>query len=132
MKFDTLKQLKPFLDHILEGTAYLISNSTKISYREFEKNETFKRSFVRSLEVIGEATKNIPGEFRKKYPLIPWKDLAGLRDILIHRYFGINYRMVWDIVKNQVPVLEEKIRSILTAMDLDGDPPGTTTRSQPK
>ncbi len=113
MKSTMLKQLKPFLGHILEETDYLLSESKNISYSEFEKNATLKRSFVRALEVIGEAAKNIPDDFREKYPQIRWKDMAGLRDILIHRYFGINYNMLWDIVKNQVPELKRNIQVIL-------------------
>jgi uncharacterized protein with HEPN domain len=107
-----LKQLEPFLIHILDEINYLVSTAD-ISYSEFKRNETLKRSFVRALEVIGEATKNIPDDFRKKHPQIPWKKMAGLRDILIHHYFGINYKMVWDVVKNQVPDLKTNIQSIL-------------------
>jgi uncharacterized protein with HEPN domain len=117
MKSSTLKQLKPFLNHILDEANYLIRNSANISYPKFFENETLKRSFVRSLEVIGEAAKNIPDDFRDKYSDIPWKDMAGLRDILIHRYFGINYKMVWDIVKNQVSDIKIKIQSILNEME---------------
>jgi len=107
-----LKQLKPFLNHILEETDYNLSESASIEYSAFLKNPTLKRSFVRALEVIGEAAKNVPEEFREKHPQIRWKDMAGLRDILIHRYFGINYAMVWDIVKNQVPGLKKNIHAI--------------------
>jgi uncharacterized protein with HEPN domain len=127
MKSAILKQLKPFLNHIVDEADYLIRDSANISYSEFEKNETLKRSFVRALEVIGEAAKNIPNDFRKKHPQIPWKDIAGLRDILIHRYFGINYKMVWDVIKNQVPDLKIKIQSILKEMEMDEDSPEPPT-----
>ena len=101
----------------MDEAEYLINNSSKISYIEFVKNETFKRSFIRSLEVIGEAAKSIPDDFREKHPDIPWKEMAGLRDILIHRYFGVNYKMVWDIVKNQVPELKSDIQAILSDLE---------------
>jgi uncharacterized protein with HEPN domain len=113
-----LKQYKPFLEHIAEEIKYLIHNSQALAYETFVYNETLKRSFVRALEVIGEATKNLPPEFRKKYPEVQWKELAGLRDILIHQYFGIDYRSVWDVVKNKVPKLQEYIESILKEMNL--------------
>ena len=112
-----LKQLKPFLNHILEEAEYLLSESANIDYSEFTKNATLKRSFVRALEVIGEAAKNIPDEFREKHQKIRWKDMAGLRDVLIHRYFGINYNMVWDIVKNQVPGLKSNIQETLMEIE---------------
>ena len=112
-----LKQLKPFLNHILEEAEYLLSESANIDYSEFTKNATLKRSFVRALEVIGEAAKNIPDEFREKHQKIRWKDMAGLRDVLIHRYFGINYNMVWDIVKNQVPELKSNIQETLKEIE---------------
>lgn len=108
-----MKQYKPFLEHIAEEIEYLIHNSQELTYETFVYNETLKRSFVRALEVIGEATKNVPPEFRKKYPKVQWKELAGLRDILIHQYFGIDYRSVWDVVKNKVPKLQEHIGNIL-------------------
>jgi uncharacterized protein with HEPN domain len=123
MTSSTLKQLKPFLNHILDEANYLIRHSANISYSRFFENETLKRSFVRSLEVIGEAVKNIPDDFRDEYPDIPWKDMAGLRDILIHRYFGINYKMVWDIVKNQVSDIKTKIQSILNEMEKPDESP---------
>ncbi len=112
-----LKQLEPFLKHILEEADYLIDESANIDYSEFSKNATLKRSFVRALEVVGEAAKNIPDEYRGKYKKIRWKDMAGLRDVLIHHYFGINYNMVWDVVKNQIPDLKDNIREILMEIE---------------
>jgi len=72
---------------------------------------------LRSLEVIGEATKNISMDFREKHSNIKWKDLAGLRDKLIHKYFGIRWDIVWDIVKTRIPELKEKIQSILKEIE---------------
>ena len=72
---------------------------------------------MRSLEVIGEATKNISMDFREKHSNIKWKDLAGLRDKLIHKYFGIRCDIVWDIVKTRIPELKEKIQSILKEIE---------------
>jgi uncharacterized protein with HEPN domain len=112
-----LKQFKPFLEHIINEINYLQQNSDEIVYEEFVNNETFKRSFVRALEVIGEAIKNLPDDFRNKYPQIQWKEMAGLRDILIHRYFGVDYKSVWDIIKNKIPHLKGQIENILSKIE---------------
>lgn len=108
-----MKQPKPFLNHIMDEIKYLLQNSQNLEYEDFIKDETLKRSFVRSLEVIGEATKNLPDDFRNKYSQVQWKEMAGLRDILIHRYFGVNYKSVWDVIKNKIPKLKERIENIL-------------------
>jgi len=64
---------------------------------------------IRNLEIIGEAAKNIPKSIKEKYPDIKWRELAGLRDILIHRYFEVNIRILWDIIKNKLPDLKRKV-----------------------
>jgi len=79
----------------------------------------FKRAFVRSLEVIGEAVKNLPKEFRDSHPQVPWKRVAGMRDILIHEYFGVDYELVWNVVNKSIPILRQEIARLL--MDLKGE-----------
>jgi len=71
---------------------------------------------MRSLEVIGEATKNLSISFREKYTVIKWKELAGLRDKLIHHYFGVNWNRIRDVVKNVIPEIESKLKMILEDM----------------
>jgi len=75
--------------------------------------EVLKRACVRSLEVIGEAVKNLSEDFKERNPEVEWKKIAGLRDKLIHRYFGVDWDIVWDIIKNKLPDLEEKIRKLI-------------------
>ena len=79
---------------------------------------------VRNLEVIGEAVKKIPQNVKIKSPKIEWKKIAGLRDILIHEYFGIDVEIVWDIVKNKIPKLKEEVSKIFRAFNVKIRTPG--------
>jgi uncharacterized protein with HEPN domain len=102
-----------YLRHILDETGYLIKRSAGLSKEEFLQDETLKRAFVRSIEVIGEAVKKVPADFKDKYPLLEWRAIAGMRDKLIHDYFGVDYDIVWDVVTNKVPELNQEIKQIL-------------------
>ncbi len=84
-----------------------------LAYYDFLDDETLKRAVVRSLEIIGEATKKLPEDFRIKYPDVNWKNMAGMRDKLIHDYIGIDYAIVWDVIKNKIPELHLQILKIL-------------------
>jgi len=107
--------LKDILDAIRK-----IENYTKaISFDDFVENELITDGVVRNLEVIGEAVKNIPEDVKDKKPEVEWKKIAGLRDILIHDYFGIDEDIVWDTVKNKLPELKEKINELLS--EIAGD-----------
>ena len=70
-------------------------------------------AFVRSLEIIGEAAKKIPDDFRARYPTVEWRAMVGMRDRPIHDYFGVDYQLVWDVVQNRIPELRVQIASIL-------------------
>ncbi|MBW4469042.1 MAG: DUF86 domain-containing protein [Stenomitos rutilans HA7619-LM2] len=104
---------REYLQHILDETAYLIASSDNLSKLTFVQDETLKRAFVRSIEVIGEAVKQLPDALRQKYDAIEWRALAGMRDRLIHSYFGVDYDIVWDVVVNKIPALNAEIRKIL-------------------
>jgi uncharacterized protein with HEPN domain len=102
-----------FLRHISEECIYLESVSKDLSKDDFLDNETLKRAVVRSLEIIGEATKKIPADFKIKWSSIQWKNMAGMRDRLIHDYIGVNYSIVWDVLKNKIPDLSLQIQQVL-------------------
>ncbi len=80
----------------------------------FLRDETLKRAIVRSLEIIGEATKKITADIKYKWSDIQWKNMAGMRDKLIHDYMGINYNIVWDVAKNKIPDLKKQIDKVIS------------------
>ncbi|MFO7791072.1 MAG: HepT-like ribonuclease domain-containing protein [Bacteroidota bacterium] len=99
-----------YLKHIRDESSYLLSVITPEKTKDdFLADETLKRAVIRSLEIIGEATKKIPADFKVKWSTIKWKNMAGMRDRLIHDYMGVNYSIVWDVVKNKIPELYEQV-----------------------
>lgn len=107
------KSHKEYLQHILDETKYLVFSSKTINEGRFMRDETLQRAYSRSLEIIGEAVKNLPKEFTNTHNEVDWKAIAGMRDRLIHHYFGVDYEIVWDVVKNEIPKLRKAIRKLL-------------------
>ncbi len=102
-----------YLKHIRDESSYILSViKPDKSIEDFLADETLKRAVIRSLEIIGEATKKIPADFKLKWNTIKWKNMAGMRDRLIHDYMGVNYSIVWDVVKNKIPELHQQISEI--------------------
>lgn len=104
---------KDFLGDINEAMNLVGLYTKKLAYREFLEDRKAQDAIVRNLEVIGEASKNITAVFKAKYPDVPWRKLAGLRDKLIHFYFGIDYKIVWSIAKKELPKLRKQVKEIL-------------------
>lgn len=103
-----------YLKHIRDESSYILSVTGKgISREEFLNDETLKRAVVRSLEIIGEATKKIPADFKIKWNNVKWKEMAGMRDRLNNDYMGINYSIVWDVIINKIPELYSQVIKVI-------------------
>ncbi len=101
-----------YIRHMLDEIEYIEQTRRGIDRETFGRNETLKRSFVRSIEIIGEAAKKLSEDFRRQYADIKWRKIAGMRDRLIHDYFGVDYGLVWDVVEKNLPELKRKLKEI--------------------
>jgi len=104
---------KEYLRHILDECRFILIATKGMTKDQLLGNEVMKRAVVRSLEIIGEASKKIPADVKLKWHNISWKNMAGMRDRLIHDYIGINYSIVWDVVINKIPELERQIAAAI-------------------
>ena len=109
MKRDITLYIKDMLENMSDAEQFV----GQMTYRQFTRDKKTNFAVARSIEIIGEAAKHIPAEIRKKYPVIPWKDIAGMRDKIIHFYFGINLERVWIVVKKDIPDLRPHIKKVL-------------------
>lgn len=107
-----MKDNKVYLLNIVECIEK-IEEYTKQGKEEFVKSSLIQDAVIRNLEIIGEATKNITFPLRKDYPEIPWREMAGLRDVLIHDYLGVDLKTVWNVVENELPKVKIKVKEIL-------------------
>jgi len=102
-----------FLRHVLDSIKIIEKFVEGISKSAFDNNLMIQDAVVRRLEIIGEAVKNLPNRFEQKYKDIPWKDVTGMRDKLIHHYFGVNLENVWKVVQEDIPKLKIQVEKIL-------------------
>jgi len=112
-----MKIFKPYLNDILNSIISIEKFVKKMNYNEFIEDDKTSSAVLRKLEIIGEATKNIPDEIREKYSQIPWKGISGLRDKLIHGYFEVDYKLVWGIIKTRIPSLKKVINQIIKELE---------------
>ncbi|WP_066633208.1 HepT-like ribonuclease domain-containing protein [Desulfolucanica intricata] len=113
------RDYKAYLSDIIGAVNKIERYTNNLSFQDFLQNELVQDGVVRNLEIIGEAVKKIPDHIKRKKPDIEWKKIAGLRDILIHDYFGIDVVIVWDIIKNKIPVLKKNILNLYTIISSD-------------
>lgn len=102
-----------FLKHILEECSFLMANCTGKSVEVILEDIILERACLRSLEIIGEAVKALSSDLRDSTPHVEWKKIAGLRDRLIHHYFGVDWDIVWDVINNRIPILEKDIEKLI-------------------
>lgn len=106
-----------FLEHIIDSINHIeryIKDLNKRSFLEF-KNETIQDAVVRRIEIIGEAVRNLPSEFKQKHTDIPWLDISDMRNKLIHEYFGVDLELVFEVAKNDLPILKKQIHELLNS-----------------
>ena len=108
------KDSKVFLTHILESIELIQEYSKKAPETKFHKDRFLQDAIIRRLEIIGEAVKNLPTSFKAKHPDIPWRQMAGMRDVLIHEYFDVDLFLTWKVVKQELPLVQKKLSEILS------------------
>jgi uncharacterized protein with HEPN domain len=107
------RECKLFLEDILSSIEKIQRYIKNLNYEDFEDNELVVDAVIRNLEIIGEASKNIPDTIRGKYSDVPWRRMIGLRNITAHEYFGVDLSIIWEIVTKNLPETKPKIKLIL-------------------
>lgn len=102
-----------YLRHILDAIVKIEEYLQGINYDSFMQNTLLQDGVIRQVEIIGEATKRVSSNLRSEYPSIPWKDIMGMRDKLIHDYFGVDIDAVWSTAKDDIPMLKAEVEKIL-------------------
>jgi len=111
------RDYRVFLDDILEAVTKAKEYTAGFSEEQFCADRRTVEAVVWNLQIIGEAAKNIPEEIRSRYPDVPWRDMAGLRNIIVHQYFGIKLDLIWKVVQNDLPLIEVRIREMAAQQD---------------
>lgn len=107
------KDSKIFLYHILESIEAIEKHTENISKEKFSKNIIVQDAVIRRIEIIGEAARNLPSDFKAKHPGIEWRAISGMRDKLIHGYFGVDLNVIWQTIKEDIPQLKKQVLNLL-------------------
>lgn len=112
---------KLFIKDIIENIDLVLSSTEKLNKKDFIEDKNIVDATIRRLEIIGEAVKNLPIDFMGRYPEVPWSDIAGFRDVMIHGYFKVDLDKVWNIIEGDFPDLKQKIEKIKKELKKEGD-----------
>jgi uncharacterized protein with HEPN domain len=108
-----MRNHRVYLKDILDALESIEKFVQDMGFEEFKRDDKTVSAVIRKFEIVGEATKQIPEEIKKKSPQTPWKEMAGMRDRLIHFYFGVDYQLVWTAIKERIPRVKVSIEKIL-------------------
>ncbi len=111
------RDYKLYLSDIFDAIESIEKFVRGMKFERFEKDDKTVSAVIRKFEIIGEATKAIPDAIRQDYPGVPWKEMAGMRDRLIHSYFGVDYKLVWETIKKRLPGIKPQVRQILQNLE---------------
>lgn len=112
-----MKKDKVYLKHILDAVSDIEQFMQDVSREDFFKNREKQYAVLRALEIIGEATKNLSSELKSEYSMVDWKKIAGMRDKLIHAYFGVNLPLVWETIQKNIPQLKAEAKKALSRFE---------------
>lgn len=108
-----MKNNKIYILHILEAIDKILRYTKGVTFKRFLANDEKKDAVVRNIEIIGEAATKLPLAYRKRFGSVPWRDVIDMRNRLIHEYFGVDYQIVWNVIKVELPVLKKQLTKML-------------------